>query len=76
MPKECCGQLRDSRFCPECGEQLISTKPLAGLIKYLRSNAAGQQTRAQATRTAIDSIPENDLHNRQRLERRERKFIG
>jgi uncharacterized membrane protein YvbJ len=39
---ECCGKERDTRYCPDCGKQLIDHK-LHGLLKHCELNAGSQR---------------------------------
>ncbi len=41
----CCGEERDSRFCPDCGKQLREASPLGSLLVYLRAQTAARSTR-------------------------------
>ena len=34
---ECCGEKRDSNFCPDCGRQLHSYGTLTTLLVYIRA---------------------------------------
>lgn len=45
MTVKCCGALRTSRFCPECGKELV-TSPLADLLAHCRQGE--RKLRAEA----------------------------
>jgi len=42
---ECCGQLRDSRFCPDCGVKLVEDREVA--INMLAAYVLSMRNRAQ-----------------------------
>ncbi len=47
---KCCGKKRDSRFCPDCGQEL-RTEPLADLRRYIEQHVIDYRKRAEINKT-------------------------
>jgi hypothetical protein len=61
----CCGERRETRFCAECGQELINNRTdaaLRSLLRHLRS----QQTSQEGKMTALSRHPPRDPRLRQR----------
>lgn len=64
MKERCCGKLRDSKYCPECGKRL-GVGPLGRLLDHLKSRATSYEKEATtiAARTDIDQSVKDRVHN-------------
>lgn len=46
MEAECCGEKRESRFCPDCGTLLGHEDPLCQLLAHLSTQASSKRRTA------------------------------
>lgn len=51
MSVECCGEVRNSRFCPDCGAQLVDGN-LTALLKHCRTCENNQRKDAEKRRAS------------------------
>jgi len=45
MPRTCCGKLRTTKFCPDCGAKLGETPTLDQLLAHCRKTQAAHESR-------------------------------
>lgn len=53
--KSCCGSVRVTAFCPDCGTQLRESNDLKGLVSECRKQAESHKKRADMATEYIES---------------------
>lgn len=73
---ECCGQKRDTCFCPDCGREMKDLHPLAGLLKHCRHAALSLRSNVRRARqTAEEESGENRAHRLRWADRNEKHLV-
>lgn len=63
--EKCCGESRDTPFCPICGQRLSKDiNPLRMLVVHCRRTAASHQTQSENWRKAIDGAENETIRSR------------
>ncbi len=69
--KECCGEKRDTRFCPVCGQEL-NAEPIREIFRFLDAKA---RVAERIKERHQDLGPgESEFHHRKRMEHHDRKI--
>lgn len=55
---ECCGRVRRSNFCPECGKTIQGVGPLSGLLRHCRVTASSYRKREKEIDSRLRQIPD------------------
>lgn len=56
---ECCGRTRRTRFCPNCGNEIIPDSPLQGLLLHVDATADNAEKRISEME---ESAAKGELH--------------
>ena len=62
----CCGQERNSLYCPDCGSPIVDESPLGSLLLYLMKAKRKAEAQARGARQFAEQArkPDEPVHSR------------